>query len=234
MLRASLVPAWVLHTRPYRNTSLIVELFTRDYGRISAVAKSARGPKSRYRGLIQPFVPLSIEFFGDGELKTLGNVELSSSPLLLKAKRLFCGYYLNELLMRLLAKDDAHERVFDAYQKTVASLINDDDYVYRLRRFEWLLLDCLGLFPSIGYDVDGDHIDAAANYQLIADRGFQRVAVAADAHHYIFSGANIIEMSQNELSPACMQWLKHMNRYLLKVHLGEKPLFSRRLIQDLV
>ena len=149
MLRASLVPAFVLHTRAYRNTSLIVDFFTLDYGRISAVAKSARGPKSRYRGLLQPFTQLHIDFVGDGDLKTLGNIELADMPITLKEKRLFCGYYLNEMLMRLFAKDDAHETIFSTYHQTLRELAEIEHYELCLRRFEWQLLECLGWLPAI-------------------------------------------------------------------------------------
>src|ERR1700722_10385018 len=112
MHRVNLEPCFVLHSRPYRNTSLIVELLTKHYGRIAAIARSARGPKSRFKGCLQSFVPLLISWSGRGELMYVSAVELQAMPYQLNGKALMSGFYLNELLVRLLLHQDDYSQVF--------------------------------------------------------------------------------------------------------------------------
>src|SRR3989344_2269062 len=139
--RVLLEPAFVLHTRPYRNTSLLVELFTERHGLVSVVARSARGPTSRYKGGLQPFSPLLVDWIGRSELKTLGNVEFSSCPSRLGGDALLCAFYLNELLLRLLHHEDAHPVLYATYQETLSILPQADKREVQLRYFELTLLE---------------------------------------------------------------------------------------------
>ena len=117
-------PAYLLHSRPYRDTSLLVDFITQDFGRISAVAKGVRSPKSKSRALLQPFVPLMINLSGKSELKTLGQVESQSSNIILRHKTLFAAMYINELLVRLIHKQEADIEIFSLYAETLRKLIN--------------------------------------------------------------------------------------------------------------
>ena len=120
-------PAWVLHTYPWRETSLIVEIFARDHGRVALVAKGARRPHSQLRGVLMAFQPLLMDWSGGGEVKTLVRAEWQGGQPLLTGRALICGYYLNELLVRLTAREDAHPRLFSAYADAVRSGAFPDD-----------------------------------------------------------------------------------------------------------
>src|SRR3989338_5229515 len=115
-MKVELNPAFILHTRPFRNTSLLVYFFTQEHGRVSTVAKNARGPKSRFRGQLQLFSPMSVSFLGQHELKTLTQADIYGMPFQLNQTALFCGFYLNELLMRLLHPEDPYPKLFALYQ----------------------------------------------------------------------------------------------------------------------
>ena len=136
--------AYVLHSRPYRETSALLELLTVDAGRIGAVARGARGAKSRLRGSLQPFALLDVGLTGRGELKTLTHADLESPPPVLAAERVLFGWYLNELVLKLLAREDPHPRLFAAYACAIEAL-RGDAAESALRQFEWALLHEIGL-----------------------------------------------------------------------------------------
>lgn len=235
MLRTQQQPAFILHTRPYRNTSLIVDILTRDYGRITAVAKSARGPKSRYRGILQTFTPLLIDFYGSGELKTLGNVELTGVYYVLKTKRLFCAYYLNEILLRLLAKDDPVPKIFSYYRTALDQLANLLNYESALREFELDMLSALGVLVSFVWEYESQkQIQADNHYQLIVDRGFHQTPLPLDLANHIYLGADILSIEKRcWLDLSCLRSAKHILRQLISAHIGPNPIHSRRLIRDI-
>jgi len=138
--RVALQPAYVLHSQPFQNTSLLVDFFTMDYGRVRAVAKGARSAKSKYRSLLQLFQPLLVSLSGRGELKTLTGLESSLGALRLEGQRLFSGMYINELLTRLLMNHGEHKQLYLAYQDTIAALQGDSAIQLLLRQFELCLL----------------------------------------------------------------------------------------------
>ncbi|MDF1761676.1 MAG: DNA repair protein RecO [Coxiellaceae bacterium] len=237
MQRIALQPAYILHTRPYRSTSLLVELLSHHYGRLTVVANSARGPKSRYKGVLQPFRCLLVDWSGARELKSLGKVELQGMPYRLNGLRLFSGYYLNELLMRLLAKDDPYEKLFDCYQQALQQLSNSDvELEITLRQFEKNLLQELGYGVSFTHDASHHQaIVAEQSYSLAADRGFYAVTGHGEHQHAVFCGANIIAIANDDYSDSQVQQdAKKIMRYLLRCHIGTKPLNSRELIKGML
>ncbi|MDF1797374.1 MAG: DNA repair protein RecO [Coxiellaceae bacterium] len=237
MQRIALQPTYILHTRPYRSTSLLVELLSQDYGRLTVVANSARGPKSRYKGVLQPFRCLLVDWSGARELKSLGKVELRGMPYRINGVRLFCGYYLNELLMRLLAKDDPYEKLFEVYQQTLQQLSDSDAILENtLRLFEKRLLQELGYGVSFTHDASHQQpIEAEQSYSLAADRGFYAVTGHVEHQHAVFSGANIVAIANDDYSnPQVQQDAKKIMRYLLRCHIGTKPLNSRELIKGML
>src|SRR5512145_1710613 len=156
-------PAFVLHTYPFRETSLIVEVFSRDFGRVALMARGARRPRSALRGLLLAFQPLELGWAGRGEVQTLMKAEWQGGQPLLTGRALFCGYYLNELLMHLLPREDAHERLFSVYAETLrrfAGRLQEAD----LRCFERALLQELGYGLTLERDAKGAPIDAAGYY----------------------------------------------------------------------
>lgn len=230
MHRVDLTPVYILHTRPFRNTSLIVELFSQAYGRIAVVAKSARGPKSRYRGQLQLFTPMLASWFGNHELKTLTQIELHGMPLQLNQKPLFCGFYFNELLMRLLHKEDPHPKLFDVYQQSLLRLEKNDAIAMVLRVFEKKLLDDLGYGLPLSREAKTNAaIHADCFYEFIPQQGFFLVNQGSDERN-IFSGMDLNNIAQDNFDLASTQEsAKRLMRLALAALLGVKPLMSREL-----
>lgn len=242
-MRVDLEQSFVLHSRPYRNTSLIVELLSRHYGRVTAVAKSARGPKSRYKGCLQPFMPLLISWRGQRELMQLGAVELCAMPYQLNSIALMSGFYLNELLMRLLPREDEYAAIFDHYQaalETLAVKETDKTAVQQsLRYFEKQLLTSLGYGVTLNYDNQGQPIEEQAWYQLIPDQGLSRCVMqiitpsVTPSVASVFCGRSILALHYNQLED--MQTLRDAKRFMrlaLSHYLGARPLKSRELFQS--
>lgn len=230
MHRVDLTPVYVLHTRPFRNTSLIVELFSQVYGRISVVAKSARGPKSRYRGQLQLFTPMLASWFGDRELKTLTQIELHGMPLQLNQKPLFCGFYFNELLMRLLHKEDPHPKLFDIYQQSLLRLEKNDVIAVVLRIFEKKLLDDLGYGLPLSHEVKTNAaIQPDCFYEFIPQQGFFLTNQSSDDKN-IFSGMELKKIAQDNFDlESTQESAKKLMRLAFATLLGVKPLKSREL-----
>ena len=159
-------PGFVLHTHPYRETSLIVELFSRDHGRLPLLAKGARRPMSPMRGVLMAYQPLLVDWSGGGEVKTLVRAEWSGGQPLLSGRGLLCGYYVNELLIKLLAREDPHAALFDDYAKLLRALPDARRPEPLLRAFELNLLEQLGYGVPLTHEADsGDPVRAAVCYR---------------------------------------------------------------------
>jgi len=228
-------PVYVLHTYPFKETSLVVELFSREFGRVAAVAKGARRPRSAMRGMLQSFQPLTATWSGKLELKTLHSLEWGSGLLLLNGEALMCGFYLNELLLRLLPREDGHELLFDYYAQTLKILASDKNYAATLRRFE------LKMLQEMGYAVPLDHDEHSA--VIVADRNYFYVAeIGACSEHaqrhqqngVQLSGKTLLHMANDDYSDVqTQQQSKQLMRVLLAHYLGDKPLYTRQLLIDL-
>ncbi len=229
--RVSLEPAYVLHRRPYSNTSLIVEFFTENHGRIAAVARSARGPKSRYRGKLELFYPMLISWSGRGELKSLGAVDFYRAPINLSDQALLCGFYLNEILMRLLQRDDACANIFTLYDEVLIQLAKQQSIAITLRCFEKNLLQALGFGLPLDHEFDTHHaIDAQKYYRYLPERGFQLVK-RDDSQTAIFSGKTLIALRQEQfVDEKTLQESKRLMRLVFSRYFGERPLKSRDLL----
>jgi len=232
MHRIDLTPVYVLHTRPYSNTSLIVEFFSQHYGRISAVARSARGPQSRYKGQLQLFTPMLASWSGHHELKMLGNIELNGLPHQLNQKPLFCGFYLNELLIRLLHRDDPHLNLFDYYAKSLCSLERNENISLILRLFEKKLLEELGYGLSLTQEAKTRLPIVAENfYRYEHHQGF---LLCDSKAHSVFSGGDLIAIAQEKFdTDAILQIAKRLMRLALTHLLGNKPLNSREFFSSI-
>ena len=230
MQRVQLEPAFVLHSIPYRNTSLIVDLFTQKYGRVSVVARSARGPKSRYQGKLQSFVPLLVSYAGRHELKYLNNIELSSKPYDLLGSNMMCGFYLNELLIRLLHKEESSPEVYEQYQQALRSLARGDHLELTLRLFEKHLLFRLGYGLALNMDaVSRLSVDASQYYRFVAEQGFV-LAESDPGDAFIFSGSSLLALHNETLSSGVeLQDAKRLMRLVLSHYLDGRPLKSREL-----
>jgi DNA repair protein RecO (recombination protein O) len=225
-------PVFVLHTYPFKETSLVVELFSRDFGRIAAVAKGARRPRSAMRGMLQSFQPLSATWSGKSELRNLHALEWGDGLLLLNGDALMCGFYLNELLLRLLPREDAHEELFNYYARTLHVLAAGMDAPATLRRFELRLLQQLGYALPLAEDANGAGIQPGAAYRYVAEHG---ALLENEAETGVqLAGKTLLDMAREDYAdPVTQQQSKLLMRTLLAHHLGDKPLYTRQLLMDL-
>jgi DNA repair protein RecO (recombination protein O) len=212
-------PGYVLHSYPYQETSLIVEVFTREFGRVGIVAKGAKRPHSPLRSVLMPFHGLTLDWSGRSDLKTW--------------RALICGFYLNELLLKLLHRDDPHDALFDAYEQTLCALLDGGDHAVVLRCFEKRLLSELGYALILDYDAETRRpLQAQRRYQYIIDRG--PVAANVQQNGLELLGQTLIDMNQdNYTSPVTQQQSKSLMRLLIGHYLGHQTLHSRQLLMDL-
>lgn len=223
---------YVLHTYPFKETSLVVELFSRDFGRVATTAKGARRPRSAMRGMLQSFQPLTATWSGKQELKTLHSLDWRSGLLLLQGEALMCGFYLNELLLRLLPREDAHEALFDYYSQTLETLSKSDDFATTLRRFELKLLQELGYAVPLLTDEHDAEIQADTDYRYEAEYG--ACALQSTKNGIQLQGATLLNMAKDDYSHAQTKLQsKQLMRYLLAHYLGDQPLHTRQLLIDL-
>ncbi len=227
--KADLTPAWVLHHRPFRDTSRIVETFSREAGRVTLFARGARGPRSRSASLLQPFVPLLVSWRGYGEAATLTAVELGGdtgrAPGLPPAV-LMSGFYLNELILRLTTRDDPHPLLFDAYSDALAALAAGGAPDGPLRAFERRLLDELGYGVDLAVEVDsGRAIDPDGRYVYRAGQG---VASAVRDAPGAVSGRSLLNLAADRLeSPAELEEARRVLRAALDYCLEGRELATR-------
>ena len=228
-------PVFVLHTYPFKETSLVVELFTREFGRISAVAKGARRPRSAMRGMLQSFQPLLGAWSGKLELKTLHSLEWYAGLLMLQGEALMCGFYLNELLLRLLPREDPHEALFDEYAQTLISLsVTGNDSANILRRFELRLLQSLGYAVPLTHNIKNEMVLSEMQYYYVPEIGPVSVRHDYQENGVQLSGKTLIDMAQDDYSDIqTQQQSKYLMRLLVAHYLGDKPLHTRQLLMDL-
>jgi DNA repair protein RecO (recombination protein O) len=223
-------PAFILHTRPWRETSLIVDVLTRHHGRVGLVARGARRPASSLKARLVSFQPLDLAWFGKGSLHTLHAAEWLGGSLNLRGHGLMCGFYLNELLLRLLPEGDPHETLFDHYRATLEQLDGARDVEPVLRRFELDLLSELGYAQPLGQGADGSPLHPDRRYAYALDQG----VVPARSGETSYQGRTLLDLARGDLSlPATLAEGKLLMRTLLAHYLGDKPLATRQLLIDL-
>ncbi|MCD6707224.1 MAG: DNA repair protein RecO [Thiobacillus sp.] len=228
-------PGLILHTYPFKETSVVAEVFTRGHGRVALIARGARRPTSALRGLMQPFTPLLLSWFGKSELKTLHAAEWQGGLTAPQGRALMCGFYLNELLLRLLARGDAHELLYDRYAGTLDQLAGEArgaDYERILRHFEKNLLSEIGYGATFDVDADsGTPIEAGVRYVFQPERGALR---ASGQPGCPVSGQTLIDLAAGRFEqPATLVEAKTLMRTLINHTLGAKPLYTRQLLREL-
>ncbi len=233
-MRVELHSCFLLHKRAYRETSLLLEVFSENHGRVGLVAKGAAVKKSLNRNL-QSFTPLQISWSGRGELGSLTNAEPDGMPLLLTGDKLFSGYYINEVLIRLLHRHDPHPGLFQIYRQILGQLLETRELESRLRIFEKKLLDELGYGLILDHDVNtGKEIIPEGVYDYVAGNGpvlLSSVKVKADGVK-VKGETLLLLLSELELeNKESRNEAKRLMRYLLAPLLGDKPLNSRRIFE---
>lgn len=228
-------PGWVLHAQPWRETSLIIEVFSRDHGRLAMVAKGARRPHSALRGVLMSFQPLLLDWSGGGEVKTLVRAEWRGGQPLLAGRALLYGYYLNELLVRLAAREDPHPCLFDAYGEALAALARDEAAAPLLRRFELALLRELGYAVALEQEaVSGMSIVADLDYVYAPEAGARPAREAAGGAGVRLRGQTLLDLARDDFSDArTLAESKALLRMLINHQLGGRSLESRRVLKEL-
>jgi len=203
--RVQLQPAYVLHHRPYRDTSRILELFTRDFGRVSVFARGARGAGGKSQSLtsmLQPFNRLLLSWSGGGEAGRLTGAEFDGAYSILPPERLVSACYMNELLLKLFARHDSHPDVFALYAHTVEMLKTAAEPMRPLRLFEKRLLELLGYGLELAVEAGGGlPIEPQHTYYYRVEQGAVRAQGAAEGA-LVFSGAALLSLSAEELADA--------------------------------
>lgn len=223
---------WVLHRRPWRESSLLIEFFSHQQGRIGLVAKGARSARSSWRGLAEPFCPLTATWTRRGEMGTLTGLDPAGSRYLLAGRALWCGLYANELILKLLLRDDPSPELFRAYDALLADLATDSKLAPAVRRFELGLLAALGVAPDFEHDAaDGQPIQSGGLYHLDPEAGF---IPAERPGPMTYPGDAILAlaggMSEGQDSG---RDCRRMMRQLIDHQLAGRRLESRRLFENL-
>lgn len=230
------IKAFVIHTRAFQESSMIIQLFSEQLGRISVIAKGIKGKRSQARkALLQPFQEIIVEIVGRGELKTLSHCELSHPPLnysmLLKDKALACAYYANELITRALPEHQENPQIYTAYTQLLHQLNQAEDFAVSLRIFEMNLLTSIGIAPDCQYDVDEQPIIAEKLYILLPQLGF-KLATETERQS-AFSGSAVLSLDGRKANPSALRQAQQITRILLAQVIGNKPLQSRKMWQHI-
>jgi len=217
---------FVLHRRPYKETSQLLDLFSLQQGRCSALHRTNRKNPS-----LQPFVPYQLQFSGKGDLKYTKAVEVLAAPFSLTGRRLYCGFYLNELMVRLTWKGEPNPELFSLYRDSLRALQESEHEEPVLRRFEFHLLAILGYSYQWQSDSSGQPIAPSGSYTFDPGLGF--VASFDVGRQGLISGKDLLAIAADDWSqPSSWQVAKQVARLALQPLLGDKPLTSRTLFQQ--
>jgi DNA repair protein RecO (recombination protein O) len=229
-MRISLDPCYLLHSRPYRETSLLLEVLSRSRGRVGLVARGARGSRSRWKNLLQPFRPLLLSWNQRGELGTLTGAEQVASPPPLAGEPLFCGLYANELLMGFLQRSDPHPGLFEHYSQLVTSLASGSPTQPLLRLFEKQLMTSAGFGLQLEQEYgSGRPVEIEAWYEYVPEQGPHRRESGESGAGALVSGDALLALQSGRIEPRHQRELKALMRRLIRYHLGERELKSQAL-----
>ena len=227
-------PSFVLHSYPYRETSLVLDVFSRDHGRVALVAKGAKRPHSALRGVLQTFQPLGLSWTGKGEVRTLTQAEWVGGMLPLAGDALLCGFYVNELLVKFCAREDAHPALFNHYVLTLSRLAHGEPALHALRSFERVLLRETGYAMALHKTITRQPVLADQKYVFDPERGVRDASDDVPSQWPVIAGQTLLDMEKDEYSrPQTAAQSKMLMRFLLNVYLGGTPLATRQILIDL-
>ena len=228
---AQLQPAFILQYKKYRESSLLLDVLTQDFGRVPVLAKGVRKAKSKTAGILQPFIPLKLSFVGKASLKLLTGVEAQQPAFQLTGLAWYCGFYLNELVELLLHPHDPHPEVFVEYQQCLSALTSSPDQIESaLRLFEYRLLEYIGYGLVLDYEADTEY-PIVANKRYFFKPGLGIVA----AENGLFSGVSLLALKHNVLTePSILAEIKHLMRIAIEAQLQGRALKSRAVINQII
>ncbi len=226
-------PAYILHHRPFRDSSQILDILSRDHGKLSLVARGSRGARSKLKGILRPFMPLEVSWVLKTDLGTLTGADVRGAPLSLTGDALLSGYYLNELLIHFLHRHDPQPEVFDTYAQTLTALGASESVAPCLRQFE------IELLRHIGYALNLEH-EAATQQALVADASYEYrveqgpVAVDRKEGALVFSGATLTAIAAQSFDqPETLRAANRLLREVINFHLGGRELRTRKVLVDI-
>jgi DNA repair protein RecO (recombination protein O) len=235
--RAEHEPGYVLHTYPYKETSLIVEAFTRRFGRVAMLARGARRPRSAMRGILLSFQPLRLTWSASTELGTLIGADWAGGVPPLAGRGLMCGFYVNELVLRMLPRDDPHEALFDFYTESLNDLAAGAEQGPALRKFEKRLLAQLGYAPLLEHDAASEPIDPERQYVYEPERGPRAVKSAAQgplSGELVVSGQTLLDVAHDRYGrPETRDEARALMRALIGQRLHGQVLHTRTVLMEL-
>jgi DNA repair protein RecO (recombination protein O) len=227
-----LQPGWILHRRPFRDSSEIHEAFTRDFGRVGLISRGSR--RRRRRPPLEPFVPLLLSWRGRGELFTLSSAEARGAPVRAPGERLMSLFYVNELVLRLVSRLDPHPGLFDVYERLLAAIGAGAPEAPTLRVFERDLLAELGLGLCLEVTGEtGEPIDPSGRYEYVLEHGPRPVGADRQGQ-LILSGATLKALAAGRLeTPAAEAEARRLTRAALALYLGDRPLRTREVLRSM-
>jgi DNA repair protein RecO (recombination protein O) len=226
-------PCWVLHHRPFRDTSRILDVLSRDHGRLAVVARGSRSGRSKLKGILRPFLPLQLSWVIRTDMGTLTGAELNGAPISLSGDALMSGYYVNELILKLLHRHDPQPEIFSVYGSTISALNGAANVAAVLRRFE---MDTLAL---LGYALNLDH-DSRSEGELDPERAYEYrveqgpVPVEGREGPMVFSGRELAAVARGDFTePAVLTAAGRLLRHVIDWHLDGSELQSRKVLRDM-
>lgn len=229
-MKVLLEPAYVLHGRPYQESSLLLEALSRAHGRVGLVARGARGSRSRWKNVLQPFRPLLLSWSQKGELGTLTEADQVASPPPLAGDALFCGLYANELTMRFMQRSDPHPEIFDGYRQLVANLAGGQASQPALRMYELQLLQAAGFGLQLDHEYGtSESIREDCWYSYVPESGPERREYSTEQSAGLVSGAALLALKSGKIEERHLRELKTLMRSLIRFYLGDRPLKSQSL-----
>jgi DNA repair protein RecO (recombination protein O) len=226
--------AFILHHRPFRDSSQILDVLSRDHGKLAVVARGSRGARSRLKGVLRPFMPLSMSWVIKSDLGTLTGAEVRGTPLSLSGDALLSGYYVNELILHLLHRHDPQPDIFEAYGQTIQALAGaGTDVAPVLRQFEMELLRFSGYALNLDHESGTTQpLDPGRHYEYRMEQG--AVAVSRDDGPLVFSGAMLTAIAGRQFSePGVLRASTRLMREVISFHLGGKELKSRKVLLEM-
>ncbi len=226
-------PGYVLHHRPFRDTSQILDILTRDHGRIAVVARGSRGARSRLAGILRPFMPLRVSWVTRSDLGTLTGAEAAGAPTSLRGDGLLSAYYVNELLLNFMHRDDAQPEVFALYAQVIAALQDGESEAAALRNFELEFLGLLGYALNLEHEAGTDEdIRKDRSYDYRMDQG--PVPVSRSEGALVFDGATLRAIAARQFDDATvLRAAGRLLRGVITYHLGGKELQSRKVLREM-
>jgi DNA repair protein RecO (recombination protein O) len=233
MLRLEAQPAYILHSRPYRETSLLIDAFTRDHGRIGLIARGVRGTRGQpLRAVLQPMQALLVSCAGQGELLKLVQAEAADAPQVLTGNALLSGFYLNELLLRLVPRGEVQTGLFWRYVECIAALAAGIPPAWELRRFERDLLAAIGYAIDLRGEASAEPVQPDLRYRVDPEHGLRRTG-NDDVAPGACAGAALLALADDQApDPVHQRELRRLMRTLLLHHLGGRELKSWQVLAE--